>query len=95
MSNILPPGDASDVLMPMPVFEADTLSSEPHRDRQALAGVIEEGRIAGVVEAPLADEESRPDPSQAEARKRLDPIVAEPLDETRLPDEIAFDEVAT
>ncbi len=77
------------------MLENDTVSSEPPRDRQALAGVIEEGRIAGVVEAPLADEELRPDPSQAEARKQLDPIVAEPLDETRLPDEVAFDEVAT
>ncbi len=79
----------------LPMIEADTVAFEPPRDRESLAGVIGEGRIAGVVEAPLADEELRPDPSQAEARKQLDPIVAEPLDETRLPDEVAFDEVAT
>ncbi len=93
MTNILPPADAESVHFSPPVV--DNESSEPYRDRAALAGVLEEGRISGEVEAPLPDEEFRPGMSQDEALKQLDPIVAEPLDETRLPDEVAFDEVAT
>ena len=47
----------------LPMIEADSISFEPSRDREAHAGVIEEGRIAGAVETPLPNEHHRPDPS--------------------------------
>ena len=93
MSNILPPAGAESVHFSPPVV--DNESSEPHRDREALASVLKEGWIAEFGDAPLPDEELRPGMSQDEALKQLDPVVAEQLDETRLPDEVAFDEVAT
>ena len=89
MSNITAPSDAETVSFSPLVIDSE--SAEPHRDRQALADVIEAGRISGAVETPLPDEEFRPDPSQEEALKRLDPIVRENLDETRMPDEQVFD----
>lgn len=84
MTNILPSADAETVSF-------EPRSTEPYRDREALAGVIEEGRIA--LGAPLADETINPNPladdaHQAEAIKQLDPIVQEQLSEDRLPDEI-------
>ena len=72
MSNILAPADAERVSFSPPVV--DNESTDLYRDRQALAGVIEEGRIAGAVEAPLPDEEYRPDPSDADARMRHFPL---------------------
>ncbi len=44
---------------------ADAVSFESPRDRQELAGVIEEGRIAELDDVPLADEEH---PSTRRAR---------------------------
>ena len=79
MSNILPPS------------EADSVSFDPHRDRQALADIQADAQIAGIGNEPLADEPHRPGISQAEAREHLDPIVAEQLEETRLPNEVVAD----
>ncbi len=39
MSNILPPGDATDVAMPRPMLENDTVSSEPQSHGRAGRGV--------------------------------------------------------
>ena len=58
MSNILPPAGAESVHFSPPVV--DNESSEPHRDREALASVLKEGWIAGFGDAPLPDEELRP-----------------------------------
>ena len=46
MANILAPDAAATVSFKPPMLEADTVGSEPPRDREALAGVIEEARIA-------------------------------------------------
>ena len=72
-------------------YEADSVSFDLHRDRQALDTVIEEGKIAGDVSPPLPDEEFRPDPSQEAALASLDPVVRDQLEEDRLPDEIVQD----
>lgn len=89
MSNIIAPADAETVSFSPPV--RDNESREPYRPREAVADVLEEGRIAGEVEVPLPDEEFRPGMSQDEALKQLDPIIAEKIEETRLPDEVVFD----
>ena len=49
----------------LPMIEADTVAFEPPRDRESLAGVIGEGRIAELDDVPLADEEH---PSTRRAR---------------------------
>jgi hypothetical protein len=53
--------------------------------------VIADAEIAGLGHEPLTDEDHRPDPSQAEARENLDPIVVEQLDEDRPGDAIVQD----
>ena len=75
----------------LPMIEADSVSFDPPRDKQALAGVIADAEIAGLGHEPLTDEDHRPDPSQAEARENLDPIVVEQLDEDRPGDAIVQD----
>lgn len=65
MANIIARDDAETVHFSPPVV--DNESSEPHRDRQALAGVIEEGRIAELDDGPLADEEPQ-GPGEPETR---------------------------
>ncbi len=52
MPNILPPADAETVSFSPPVV--DNESAEPPRDRESLAGVIGEGRIAELDDVPLA-----------------------------------------
>ena len=84
MSNILPPA------------KADSISFDPPRTKEALAGVIEDGEIAGLGHEPLPDEFINPNPqsndaAQAEERAWLDPIVAEQLEETRSPNEVVAD----
>ncbi len=49
----------------LPMIEADTVAFEPPRDRESLAGVIAVAQIAGLGDAPLADEEH---PSTRRAR---------------------------
>ena len=69
--------------------EADSVSFDPHRDKQALADVIADAEIANG--PPLHDVHFGAGMSQVEAREMLDPIVAEQIEDERLGDEITFD----
>ncbi len=66
----------------LPMIEADSVSFDPHRDKQALADVIADAEIG--IGGALADEFINPNPvpddaRQAEALQGLDPIIQEQL----------------
>ena len=77
MSNITAPSDS------------ETVAFEPSRDRQDIADMNADAAIENG--PPLADVPYGAGMSQAQARERLDPIVAEGIEDDRLGDEIAFD----
>ena len=70
----------------LPMIEADTVAFEPPRDRESLAGVIADTRIAELDYVPLADEEHPSTrrarnacrgPARARRRKYRDPLASE------------------
>ncbi|KKL50374.1 hypothetical protein LCGC14_2306130 [marine sediment metagenome] len=95
MSNILPPADAESVSFSGPV--RDNEASDRTYTREELQTVLDDAEIGGDLSyGPLPDETINPHPqsddaAQEEARKNLDPIVSEQLEDDRLGDEIAFD----